>query len=219
MWLSAIKVSDLWNLSKVRAFAISKLEQSEPDLAARIELSRTRGIREWFRPSILQLALRKKLPGKREARQMGWDNTILLCQLREKLCPLRKKIMENAMVDAETSRASTCPFCRSKFYAWEWTSVSDETEAKDAKKAIKEQFPPDDTASQINKKAKQVDSQPLKKSAPSSIRAGGAVMAIPVASNTYCCEDICECCGEALGHFFDCICSCCDSESICCCCC
>ncbi|KLO11043.1 hypothetical protein SCHPADRAFT_930180 [Schizopora paradoxa] len=231
VWLSAIKVSDLWNLMKVRAFAVSKLEKSEPDLAVRIELSRTRGIREWFRPIMLQLALRKEPPASREAWKLGWNNTILLFQLREKLCPIRKKIMENAMIDAEkvnatpdysytysyqSARPHTCPFCRSKFYSWEWVTVNDETEAKDAKKAIKEQFPPDATAS--NKNGKGIDTQPLKKSPPSSIRAGGAVMAVPVvASSSCCCEDCCECCGDCLGDCCDCFCDSC--ESVCCCCC
>ncbi|KLO11042.1 hypothetical protein SCHPADRAFT_891892 [Schizopora paradoxa] len=219
MWLSAIKVSDLWNLTKVRAFAVSKLEQSEPDLAARIELSRTRGIREWFRPTMLQLALRKKAPNKREASKLGWDNTTLLFQLREKLCPLRKKIMENAMIEAEkldaisdhyqkhssSARPHPCPFCRAKFYAWDWVNVRDETEAKDAKKAVKEQFPPDETAPQPDRRSKRISIQPIKKSPPSSIRGGGAALGAAAAdAATFCnhigdqlsdcCEDLCSCC-------------------------
>jgi len=224
VWLSAIKVSDLWHLARVRSFAISKLEQSETELATRMELARTHGIHEWFRPTMLSFALRKKVPVKREAEQIGWENTILLFQLREKLCPLRKRIMQTTMVSAQNVNANsiafTCPFCRLKIVTWGWVTVTDKVEAQDAKKAILDAFSSDSDEPKKNKRdnGSRVNSQPLRRSPPSSIRGAatyaglGAGVATTAATSSGCCDDCCGC-GDCLGCCF----SCC--TDVCCCCC
>lgn len=201
VWLSAIKVADLWHLTRVRSFALSKLEQSETDLGTRIELSRTHNIHEWFRPTMLKLALRKKAPVKREAEQIGWENTVLLFQLRERLCPLRRSTMEKAMMSASNGQPDeyTCPFCRAKITGWSWVDVSDKTEALEAKKAITEAFESDLDGPRTYRKG-HIDTQPLQRSPPSSIRRGaaatGAAVGVTAAAATSyassgCCSDCC----------------------------
>lgn len=95
VFVATLKLSNMWRCRKPRNFAIAKLEGMGMDPVTQANLAREHDVPYWLWRSMMILALRKVHPTEDECAQIGWPNTILLFQLREKLLPERFNVLRN----------------------------------------------------------------------------------------------------------------------------
>lgn len=133
----------MWNFQRVRALAVSKLNASGLDLVTRMELARIYSIKEWFRPTMLKLALRKTVPTDEEGERIGWEKTFIIFQIREDVLPFRRRLLEKAVADADryqdylnSERYCSCPFCGMSIVKWQIKAADAKTEAKNVKAMV-----------------------------------------------------------------------------------
>jgi len=116
VWVEAIKLSRMWHLHRPRNIAVAKLEEMKLEPATQVELARKCGIEAWLCPAMLKLALQQSPPPESTAKQLGFDYTMFLLQLREEIIPERQYVLYSLLLrDIEETRQDPrnmkCRFC------------------------------------------------------------------------------------------------------------
>ena len=86
-WTSVLKLSTMWEFEGPRNAAIRHLDSLEPpiDPIDKVVLAMQYEIKEWLLPALLKLAQRSEPISIEEGRRIGFETTVKLASVREKV--------------------------------------------------------------------------------------------------------------------------------------
>ncbi|KAL4068136.1 hypothetical protein J3A83DRAFT_3816544 [Scleroderma citrinum] len=86
-WISVLKLSTMWEFDGPRNAAIHHLDSLEPpiDPVEKVVLAMQYDIKEWLLPALLKLAQRPEPISIEEGRRIGFETTVKLAAVREKV--------------------------------------------------------------------------------------------------------------------------------------
>ena len=73
----------MWEFQKIRATAITKIENMQLDLVDKLVIAQKFDIPTWVKPTLVELARRKEMVSFSEAIQLGMKWVLELAKLRE----------------------------------------------------------------------------------------------------------------------------------------
>ncbi|TFK16503.1 hypothetical protein FA15DRAFT_676659, partial [Coprinopsis marcescibilis] len=77
-WVSALKLSTIWNMTRIRKYAISRLDALQLKPAEKVQLARDHRVGKWLREGVTALTEGEPTPIE-DLEALGWKTAALLC--------------------------------------------------------------------------------------------------------------------------------------------